>query len=569
MTNLLHIGAAAAAVLLSCHTALGDPGVFRNAGRGAGPDLAAPPGAHRSLVRRRIADLDSQAIHDAAHTGRPITIDLFDDAVFTTERGRRFRAPRQGDFNWQVNLRDQQGRPATMTLVYRDGRCAGSVIDSDGRLYQFHHTDDGWTRIEEVDASGLPPCATEENLHWIDGAPDRADAIATDTNGRRTRPAQAASVPTADVVILYTRAAREQAGGDQAIRLQLEQAVFDANVAYANSLAAIEIRAVVMLETDYPESGSFSTDLTRLRSPSDGYADEAIALRDTYGADFVSLITASANSCGIGYLMSSPSSSFQSYAFSVVSRYCLTNQSFAHELGHNAGCHHDRANAGSTPSYPYAYGYRTPDNAYRTVMAYTPGVRVRYFSNPDVDFQGFSMGVPTNRNDAAHNALTLTNNADIVAGWRSEQPLAIADFAASNETASGGVAITWTGSGPEGVEIYRDTVFDPNGGTRIAALPQGASSYFDDQATEGVVYTYWARAVERQGLGGFSAPDTGVAAPAGEPVPGDLNGDGRVDGEDLGSLLSVWGSGDLAADLTGDGVVDGNDLGALLGLWTG
>ncbi|MFG0274995.1 MAG: hypothetical protein ACF8QF_08055, partial [Phycisphaerales bacterium] len=218
---------------------------------------------------------------------------------------------------------------------------------------------------------------------------------------------------------------------------------------------------------------------------------------------------------------------------------------------------------------PYSYGFRTPDNAYRTVMAYTPGVRVRYFSNPDVVYQGFAMGMPTNRSDAAHNALTLTNNASIVADWRSEQPLAIDDFAASDDTASGGVALAWSGSGPEGVEIYRAPVFDPDGGTRIASLPSGASSYFDDTASEGLVYTYWARAVERQGLGGFSAPDTGVAAPAGEPIPGDLNGDGRVDGSDLGTLLGVWGSADLGADLNADGVVDGSDLGILLGLWTG
>jgi hypothetical protein len=45
---------------------------------------------------------------------------------------------------------------------------------------------------------------------------------------------------------------------------------------------------------------------------------------------------------------------------------------------------------------------------------------------------------------------------------------------------------------------------------------------------------------------------------------GDLNGDGVVDGADLGTLLSAWGSGDLLADLTGDRQVDGADLGGLL-----
>ncbi len=49
-------------------------------------------------------------------------------------------------------------------------------------------------------------------------------------------------------------------------------------------------------------------------------------------------------------------------------------------------------------------------------------------------------------------------------------------------------------------------------------------------------------------------------------VFGDLNGDGVVDGADLGLLLNSWG-GDGVADLNGDGVVDGADLGILLNNW--
>ncbi len=48
---------------------------------------------------------------------------------------------------------------------------------------------------------------------------------------------------------------------------------------------------------------------------------------------------------------------------------------------------------------------------------------------------------------------------------------------------------------------------------------------------------------------------------------GDLDGDGQVDGADLGVLLSAWGSTDPLADLDGEGVVDGADLGVLLSAW--
>ncbi len=49
---------------------------------------------------------------------------------------------------------------------------------------------------------------------------------------------------------------------------------------------------------------------------------------------------------------------------------------------------------------------------------------------------------------------------------------------------------------------------------------------------------------------------------------GDLDGDGDVDGADLGLLLAAWESSDSVADLTNDGTVDGADLGLLLSAWT-
>ena len=53
------------------------------------------------------------------------------------------------------------------------------------------------------------------------------------------------------------------------------------------------------------------------------------------------------------------------------------------------------------------------------------------------------------------------------------------------------------------------------------------------------------------------------------PAPGDLNGDGRVDGADLGLLLAGWGTcgTPCPADLDANGVVNGADIGILLGNW--
>lgn len=51
------------------------------------------------------------------------------------------------------------------------------------------------------------------------------------------------------------------------------------------------------------------------------------------------------------------------------------------------------------------------------------------------------------------------------------------------------------------------------------------------------------------------------------PCLGDLDGNGKVDGGDLGMMLGAWGTNDPAADINRDGKVDGGDLGMLLGLF--
>lgn len=71
--------------------------------------------------------------------------------------------------------------------------------------------------------------------------------------------------------------------------------------------------------------------------------------------------------------------------------------------------------------------------------------------------------------------------------------------------------------------------------------------------------------VRREVDGGTRAWTTLELDPA-TPTP-DLNGDGEVNGADLGILLAAWGRGPSPADLNEDGIVDGADLGVLLAAW--
>jgi hypothetical protein len=74
-------------------------------------------------------------------------------------------------------------------------------------------------------------------------------------------------------------------------------------------------------------------------------------------------------------------------------------------------------------------------------------------------------------------------------------------------------------------------------------------------------------------VGGFDDGSTGpfnveIIPPTAPACPADLNGDGAVNGADLGLMLGAWGvCPGCAADLNTDGVVNGADLGLLLGSW--
>ena len=52
-----------------------------------------------------------------------------------------------------------------------------------------------------------------------------------------------------------------------------------------------------------------------------------------------------------------------------------------------------------------------------------------------------------------------------------------------------------------------------------------------------------------------------------EDCPGDLTGDGVVDGADLSTLLGEWGEPGGPADIDHSGLVDGADLASILGYW--
>ncbi|MEO0652013.1 MAG: reprolysin-like metallopeptidase, partial [Planctomycetota bacterium] len=372
--------------------------------------LTAPPEVDAAEARWRSVDV-SGAEWLATEAVRTVEFELFDGESMVVSMERRGSA-RPGSALWY----GERAEGESVWLSYVDGAVA-ALVRHDGRVFRLR-PDAGGTVLAELAPERFDGCATGET-HRIGGAPLGGSAVGGGSFGAAggataLESFSGSDLEEVDVLVGYTASAKNSSGGTNGMLAQIDLMIASTNDAYDRCDAGLYVRLVHAYEVDYAESGSASTDLSRWRSKTDGNMDEVHALRDAFGADACALITNFGGACGVAYLMTNVSQGFQSSAFSVTIRSCAVgNLTFAHELGHNFGCAHDDANAGNA-SKPYAYGYRTPNNQYRTVMAYSPGQRVPLFSSPLHTWAGFTMGTASGED----NARALTLNAPTIANWR-------------------------------------------------------------------------------------------------------------------------------------------------------
>ena len=241
---------------------------------------------------------------------------------------------------------------------------------------------------------------------------------------------------TMDMVVVYTSAAREAAGGIAAIQAVIDLMIADTNQAFVVSGVRHRVALVATEEVMYTYSMERygNLDVGRLADPSDGYMDEVHPLRDRTGADLVHLIVEP----DVGGV-----------AFGAPSAFALTclrcgSWTFAHELGHNLGLFHDRYQwlkrvSPGLSSHP-AYGYVnqrafdasvTGDRHFTTIMAAGEVCHdndvscyglIRY-SNPRQTWAGDPLGVPADVDsmgvDGPADAAAVINATGLaIAAWR-------------------------------------------------------------------------------------------------------------------------------------------------------
>jgi len=295
----------------------------------------------------------------------------------------------------------------------------------------------------------------------------------------------------------------------------INSAISQTNTTYANSQIAQRLRLVYAAEVSYTESG-IDTDLTRLRNNGDGYMDIVHTWRNTYGADEVALIVEYGSSypyCGIAYLMDTLTTGFESYAFATIERECVTgNLSFAHELGHNMGAHHDWYVNSSTDLFTYSHGKVNVYDHWYTIMSYYAEcydrgyscTRLPYWSNPYVYYGGDPMGVPGGTSTScwegqwdppcdADNHRTLNESAWTVANFRQsvvDNPPDAPTSLTATPVLLWKINLSWTDNSNDenGFRIERS----PNGvnWSTLTTVGANTTTYPDTSATPGTLYYY-------------------------------------------------------------------------------
>jgi len=296
-----------------------------------------------------------------------------------------------------------------------------ATVDFPGGSFVVTPGADGLHKVAQTSADLFPAELSPRAAFAV----KRADANAEFTS----KVAPADSGRLIDVMIVWTPAAQSAAGGLAAMNSLAQAAVDSANAAYRNSGIAQRLRLVHGQQVAYtertscPAGGSvFDCALDDLTDFGDGQLENVHTLRDLHGADLVALLIDDYAYCGLAWLPSTPSSSL---GFSVTAHHCAVgNKSFAHELGHNMGAHHDPANArGGGGPKPFNKGYISPQSDWRTVMSYGAPcgncTRINYFSNPKLTFNGSALGTTA----VSNNAHVLNFTGKPIAEYRATSPL--------------------------------------------------------------------------------------------------------------------------------------------------
>jgi len=258
---------------------------------------------------------------------------------------------------------DPEGTSADATFTCdQDGGCHGLATDADGESYVLEYCGSQGHVWKRPNTESLDEGDDTESLDEED-KPVRSDLDTSNLDEEDEDIEDTTTIAFYSIKFYYTTAF---AKNTRDINGYIKRAVAETNLAYINS--GVPLRAFALCAEAAPSlpEGDSREALAAFRK----LKGSPKALRDT--ADTAVLLVKSLDVCGIGYLGTIPSGQ----TFSVVRKSCMQKGVFAlaHEIGHNFGLAHDRANA-NILIYPYGTGHLIDQGrsrnrlGFRTIMA--------------------------------------------------------------------------------------------------------------------------------------------------------------------------------------------------------
>ena len=375
--------------------------------------------AYRATLAEPLFDASSVAhFVEAKRNGKPVRLRLNVapglDLPVSIQSAQFW--PESGSVSWTGSV--DAALPGSFGLAITDGQLNGYVATGSGRIFDITGT------VNQAEITEVDPASFRLECPSSNPPGEPAAAAAESFLRDRQLPGPASIL---DVLVVYSAAARTAAGSIAVIENQIRETFAYTNQAYANTGLALRINLVGTREVTYTENGLCSTALDRITNTTDGVMDDVAALRDQTGADLVSLWVHRGDCGGVAWVMRTNDQTFARNAYSVTITESSTfwrNVSFAHELGHNMGSTHDRANSSGQGLFPFSYGYQSTEAQpfFRDIMAYgcanVDCPTQPYFSSPDILVLGRPIGLPASNPSSADAAQTFTLSAPTIEAFR-------------------------------------------------------------------------------------------------------------------------------------------------------
>ncbi len=346
----------------------------------------------------------------ALKKSQTLSIDLPDN-LSATFKNSHFIYRKDGDFSWI-------GKPINGTVddqslfTTKDGATYGAIVFNANR-YIMQKKSDGTYKIYKEEKA-LKSCGNdlikfpEKKVYVpIPLKQNQNNAISKPSSIFNPKPLRSNKLRTANsiinVMVLYTQAFADEFAGTLSAKIQLS--IDYANTAMRNSGIALTYNLAhqeLYENVHSNETVNIVDALNHISGITDGTIvdiseNEAIRrLRATYDIDKTTLFRSNpppldpgGEVIGLGWVPSSSSRTTMQRTSYNVSEH--SDETFAHESGHNFGCAHSRDIDNCNGAlFDYACGFN--DDNFGTVMSYNLNLTIPYFSNPNILHENTAIG---------------------------------------------------------------------------------------------------------------------------------------------------------------------------------